>query len=195
MKIRSYFILITLLLVSITAHVNAAGSHIPGSSTDSTEVKPAPAFSLKDLDGKTVSLADYKGKILILDFWATWCSPCKAAFPYIQMVMNRYRNNPDVNFLFIDTREKTENYEETIKKFLEENKYTFHVILDEKGADGKQDVTFKKYGLMGIPTQYVIDRNGNIRYENIGYHPGKTDEQAANELFEKIESARQEKAK
>src|ERR1700749_3607746 len=69
----------------------------------------APNFILKDINGKTVSLADYKGKVLILDFWATWCVPCRNSFPAVKMAVEKYKNDPDVKILFSDTRETESN--------------------------------------------------------------------------------------
>jgi peroxiredoxin len=131
--------------------------------------KPAPAFTLKDLDGNTVSLADLKGKVVIVDFWATWCGPCKASFPGMQMAVNKYKDNPNVKFLFVDTWENGKDYEPGVKKFITDNKYTFHVLLDEKNDEGKQAKVVTSYDVSGIPTKFVIDKNGNIRFKYIGY--------------------------
>src|ERR1700748_85368 len=65
----------------------------------------APDFKLKDIDGKEISLASLNGKIVIVDFWATWCGPCKASFPGMQLAVNNFKNDKDVVFLFIDTRQ------------------------------------------------------------------------------------------
>lgn len=131
--------------------------------------QPAPAFILKDLDGNTVSLADLKGKVVIIDFWATWCGPCKASFPGMQMAVNKYKDDPNVKFLFIDTWETAENYLDGVKKFIGDNNYTFHVLIDEKAADGRQAKVVTTFDVSGIPTKFIIDKNGYIRFKHVGY--------------------------
>lgn len=130
---------------------------------------PAHDFTLKDLDGKAVSLADLKGKIVIVDFWATWCGPCKASFPGMQLAVNKYKDDPNVKFLFVDTWENGDNYVDGVKKFIADNKYTFHVLIDEKNSEGKQAKVVTAYEVTGIPTKFIIDKNGNIRFKYIGY--------------------------
>ncbi|MDP9079318.1 MAG: TlpA family protein disulfide reductase [Bacteroidota bacterium] len=152
--------------------------------------QPAPAFQLKDINGKTVSLADYKGKTLVIDFWATWCVPCRNSFPAVKMVMEKYQDDPDVKFLFIDTRETAANYKELVRKFLADNHYAFHTVFDEKSDDGKMDVNFKKYVMPGIPAKYFIDGNGVIKYQSLGYNTALTTEQTALEIEETIEKVK-----
>jgi len=133
--------------------------------------QPAPTFTLTDLDGKAVSLADLKGKVVIIDFWATWCGPCKASFPGMQMAVNKFKDNPNVKFLFVDCWENgdQDKYIDGVKKFIGDNKYTFHVLVDDKGDDGRQSKVVSTYKVDGIPTKFVIDKNGNIRFKYVGY--------------------------
>mgnify|MGYP001189006158 CR=1 FL=1 len=149
---------------------------------------PAPAFSLKDLAGKNVSLSDFKGRVVVVDFWATWCLPCKASFPAMQKVMEQH---PEVKFLFIATQEFQEDPLTRVKKFITENKYPFHVLMDK--SDNKIPANFQvvtAYRVEGIPTKFVIDANGRQRFSSVGYN---TDSQLINELSAMIELAKEAK--
>lgn len=120
-------------------------------------------FTLKDLNGKPVSLSDFRGKIVVLDFWATWCAPCIASFPGMQKAVNKFANDKDVVFLFINTSEKEENIDKKVSKFLKSKNYSFYVLLDKeyKARDA--------YNARSIPNKIFLDRNGNIRYRSVGY--------------------------
>ncbi|MEX8548685.1 MAG: redoxin domain-containing protein [Mucilaginibacter sp.] len=131
--------------------------------------KPAPLFTLKDTSGKAVSLADLKGKVVVIDFWATWCGPCKASFPGMQLAVNKYKDNPNVKFLFIDTWENGDDYLPGVKKFIADNHYTFQVLMDEKGSDNRQSKVISTFGVEGIPTKFILDKDGNIRFKKVGF--------------------------
>lgn len=123
---------------------------------------PAPAFSLTDLQGRTISSSAFRGKVIVLDFWATWCVPCIASFPAMQQAQTRYENDPNVRFLFVNTREG--GPVQRVYDFMNKHPYPFVVPLD-----GSQRVS-GAYGVQGIPTKVVIDPNGRIRYRTIGYN-------------------------
>lgn len=130
----------------------------------------AQGFSLKDTKGNEISLASMKGKVVIVDFWATWCGPCKASFPAMQKMVTKYKDNPNVQFVFVDTWETDPKKEEMVTKFIADNKYDFHVLYDTetKGEKGKYDVV-SQYNVEGIPTKFVLDKNGNVRFKSVGW--------------------------
>lgn len=148
--------------------------------------KEAPEFSLVNMKGENVSLADLKGKVVVLDFWATWCGPCVSSFPGMQAAVNKYKDDKEVEFLFIDTWQREENYKELVENFIAKNNYTFHVLFDEMKDRDKATVT--AYGAKGIPHKVIIDKEGNIRFESSGSSPDV--EKIVNELTTKIELAR-----
>jgi thiol-disulfide isomerase/thioredoxin len=180
--------LLLLLLLPALAVPNAnASSKL---RIDTALNQPAPAFSLKDINGKTVSLSDYKGKTLVIDFWATWCVPCRNSFPAVKMVIEKYKNDPGVKFLFIDTRETEANYKDLAKKFIAENQYPFYTVFDEMSEDGKMNATYKKFVMPGIPTKYFIDGKGLIKYKSVGFVPDQTAAETAADIEELIEKVK-----
>ncbi|MEO3408505.1 TlpA disulfide reductase family protein [Mucilaginibacter sp. CAU 1740] len=181
-------LLIILFFVCLASNVNASAKPL----VDTVSNRPAPKFILKDTNGKIVRLADYKGKTLVIDFWATWCIPCRKSFPAIKMVMEKYKNDPTVKFLFIDTKEVAANYKKLVRDFLADNKYDFHTVFDEKGEDGKMDLNFKKYLMPGIPAKYFIDKNGIIRYQSLGFNTALSIKESALEIKNIIEKIKKD---
>jgi peroxiredoxin len=111
----------------------------------------APSFTLKDLNGKEVKLEDHRGKIVFLNFWATWCRPCRTEMPSMEKLYTEFRDR-DFIMLAVDLQEGTRK----VRAFKEKFKLNFPILLDSDGSVGSE------YGVRSIPTTYLIDREGYV---------------------------------
>jgi peroxiredoxin len=135
----------------------------------------APDFKLNDTEGNEHNLSDYRGKVVIVDFWATWCPPCVVEIPHFVKFHNKYNEKGLVILgLSLDTDNRR------LKDFMEENNMEYPVLVKV----GKVSV---KYAVKGIPTAYLIDKEGKIAEKFVGYAPGseKKIEKAFLKLMEK----------
>ena len=139
-------------------------SAAPADSPDDSETGeerqaiPAPDFQLVDQFGNEHKLSDYKGKTVFLNFWATWCPPCRSEMPEIQALYEKYGNN-EGDLIVLGVAGPNQGQEGSvgdIAEFLSENQYTFPVVMDESGH------VFSQYGISAFPTTYMIDKNGNV---------------------------------
>lgn len=135
---------------------------------------PAPNFALKDADGKTVRLDDYKGKVVLLDFFATWCGPCKIEIPWF---MEMERKNKDRGFSVLGVSMDDEGWE-VVKPFLADLGVNYRVVIGN-------DVTAQLYGgVDALPTTFLIDRNGKIAAVHIGLASKKVFEDGIEQLLQ-----------
>jgi TonB family protein len=135
--------------------------------------KRAPDFTLTDLSGNEVRLDSYRGKTVLLDFWATWCGPCKAEMPLLERL---HREHPNVVILGINVGEDRT----LVKKFVDENAMPYQILL--AGRDRVQS----DYHAEGIPTTVVIDKDGRVRDYRVGYMPATTDPQLSAALRDAV---------
>lgn len=164
----------------ITGYLSGVPGNAASEQTESAEpsasptesqrpVVAAPDFTLTDQYGNTHTLSDYKGKTVFLNFWATWCGPCKSEMPDIQDLYESYgENEGDVIILGVAGPRTEQNpftnegTQEDVEQFLEDNGYTFPVVMDLTGE------IQSAYAISAFPTTFMIDSNGNV----YGYVPG-----------------------
>lgn len=120
--------------------------------------KPAPDFSLKDVHGRTVKLSDYKGKVVLLNFWATWCGPCKIEIPWLIDFEQRYK---DRGFAVLGISMDEEGWD-VVKPYIERRKVNYRVVI------GNDEVADLYGGVASLPTTFVLDREGKIAGVHVG---------------------------
>jgi peroxiredoxin len=128
-----------------------------------SSAKPAPEFSLKDGDGKTVHLSDYKGKVVLLDFWATWCGPCKIEIPWFMEFEKQFK---DQGFAVVGVSMDEDGWT-AIKPYVQDMKMNYRVLL------GNDAVSAAYGGLDSLPTTLLTDRDGGIASVHVGVSMGK----------------------
>lgn len=139
------------------------------------EGNKAPDFALKTLDGKEMKLSDMAGKKVILNFWATWCPPCKAEMPHMQEFYEEQKDS-GIEILAVNLTTAEKNSDD-IGAFLKDYGLTFPVILDSLGEVGQT------YSALTIPTSYIVDSSGIIRKKIVG----PMDKEMMQELMDSIE--------
>jgi thiol-disulfide isomerase/thioredoxin len=121
--------------------------------------KPAPAITLDDLDGRPLSLASLKGSVVVLDFWATWCPPCRESMPHLDKLQEEFAGRAHV--LAVNVREDAE----LVRKFLKDNNLSVRVLLDPAGNAAE------RFGVRGIPQTVIIGKNGAVQNVIVGFGP------------------------
>jgi thiol-disulfide isomerase/thioredoxin len=124
------------------------------------EPPPAPAVTLSDLDGRARALADFRGQVVFLNFWATWCVPCRQEMPALEMLYRTYRDRGFV-VLGVNFREATRE----VRAFMDDARLTFPALLD---TDAKVSEAFR---VRGLPVSFLLDRQGRILWKAVGTRP------------------------
>ncbi|HYO82282.1 MAG TPA: TlpA disulfide reductase family protein [Bryobacteraceae bacterium] len=149
-----------LLLFTLLAACSSGNSE-PGRKNEvktAAQRKQAPNWTLKDSDGRAVSLADYKGKVVLLNFWATWCGPCKIEIPWFIEFEQKYK---DRGFAVLGVAMDDEGWE-VVKPYIVKNKVNYRTVMGT-------DMVAQQYGgVESLPTTFVIDKDGRIASTHIG---------------------------
>jgi thiol-disulfide isomerase/thioredoxin len=129
--------------------------------TNTACAEQAINFELKDLSGKTVSLEELNGKVVFVDFWATWCPPCRASIPAVESLYEKYKDDDNVCFIGINLSED----KETVSKFVKREGIQYLVLLSNNKV-------ITDYKIRSIPAFFIIDKDGNIANRYLGYSSG-----------------------
>ncbi len=152
------------LAIGIVAGVLLAGvAAAPASGASAKGV--APDFSLLDRNGQKVTLSELRGQVVLINFWATWCAPCRREMPLLEQIYQRYEPL-GVTLLGVNVEEGPREAE----VFLKETPVTFPVLFDT------ENVVSKLYSVEAMPTTVLVDRQGNIRFVHYGYQAGYENE-------------------
>ncbi|MCR5721923.1 MAG: TlpA family protein disulfide reductase [Lachnospiraceae bacterium] len=135
-----------------------------GDYKELSEGDRAPWFAAELADGGTFEMADLQGKVILINFWATWCGPCVGEMPAFESLYKDYADNPDVAIVAVDVEEK----KKTVDFFAETNGYTFPIAYDEDGKIGMQ------YPTSGIPYTVIVGKDGYIRTIHLGARDADT---------------------
>ena len=147
--------------ISRRATLLGAGLLLTWSATAGEISGTAPNFSLQAMEGGSVSLADLKGQVVMVNFWATWCGPCRQEMPHLEALYQRYS---DLGFTLLGVN--VEEDSSGAGKFLEETPVSFPILFDP------QNHVSGLYEVVAMPTTVLIDRSGNMRFIHHGYQPG-----------------------
>lgn len=167
-SLKLLFVIITLVSSVIYSQDDAAASTLINKGDK------APKFEVQSISGEWLSSDQLKGKVTLINFWATWCPPCRAEFPLLQKDIYDSIKDKDFLVMAISRGEETD----TVKKFIDKNKYTFPIYVD------KEAKVYNLFANKYIPRNFVIGKDGNIKWASIGF--------VKEEFYEMIKVIREE---
>ncbi|MDZ7262437.1 MAG: TlpA family protein disulfide reductase [candidate division KSB1 bacterium] len=170
LKIRSiiFWVFVSILIVYLFSFTVSARWE-----ENKSDSKQAPDFSLPNLEGKQVKLSDFKGKVIILDFWATWCPPCRMEIPDF---IDLYKTYQDTGLVILGVALDQEG-EKVVKPFAKKQGINYPILM------GNAQVVQKYGGIQGIPTTFIINQEGKIITTFLGYRPKKVFEEEVKKLL------------
>lgn len=181
-----WLLLLSILVFAGYSYYHSKSLNQPSTqnSTSSTDTgtskavkgKLAPEITLNDLNGQTVKLSDYRGKIVVLNFWASWCPPCKSEMPEINKAAQEFAKGSDAVLLTVNLTDGSRETVDKARKYIADNEYSMPVWLDTQGRAANA------YNITSIPTTYIIDRQGVI----ITYLAGPTTMDVLNDYINQL---------
>lgn len=174
MRVLRGAVLSLLVLLLVPAAARAQDPYKALDLIRPSRLKPAKDFSAPSLNGRPLRLADYKGKVVLLNFWATWCPPCREEMPGMERLYQRYK---DKGFVVLAVSVDSEGGP-VVVPFVKEHKLTFPI-----GLDPKMDVA-DRYGVRGLPSSFIMDRTGALVAMALG--PRQWDGKAGQALIESL---------
>jgi len=160
MRVKGKFIIIPIvLLLFVSCGLFACRAQVYDAQSGASQKDLAPDFTLKDINGNDFSFSQTRGKVVILDFWATWCPPCRMGIPEFQALYEEYSaQGLEIVGIALDVEGAA-----VVKPFVERNGVTYPVVI------GNREIANKYGGIRGIPTTFIIDRKGRIVEKYVGY--------------------------
>jgi cytochrome c biogenesis protein CcmG/thiol:disulfide interchange protein DsbE len=171
---------VLIVAASLAATACSRPGPVRASLKRDSERKTAPNFSLKDADGRTVQLSDYRGKVVLLNFWATWCGPCKLEIPWFMEFERKYKEQ---GFAVVGVAMDDDGWN-AVKPFAREEGMNYRILMGD-------DTTAQLYGgVDSLPTTFLIDRAGKIAAVHVGLVGKSSYENDLKELFDSSRTVR-----